>query len=260
MTSESEAGSWSDDFSHSYLERLYARLQSDFDVCLMGDFPRTVSPGRRPTVLIRHDVDVSLERAAHLAERESVWGIAATYHVMLDSPFYDVHSAGSVEAIRSIAAAGHEVGLHYDCVARNTADSTAKQRTIDITDACLELEEVTGGPVRSLSFHRPRPEVIGGPLRIAGRVNGYAASLCGWYLSDSRGRWREGSPIEGLGRRRGETLQILIHPIWWGECHTTPTMRLREFLLELSPGADPDRYEQLRTALWDHILYRAADL
>ena len=91
MNLPNEAGAWDADFSYGYLELLYKKIQLNFDLCRVGDFPGTAHSGRR-CALIRHDVDVSLDRALKLAEREAGWGVGATYHVMIDSPFYDVRS------------------------------------------------------------------------------------------------------------------------------------------------------------------------
>lgn len=259
MNLTNEPTAWDADFSYGYLERLYERLRRDFDLHLLGDMPidRT-SPAR--SAFIRHDVDVSLDRARRLAEREVDWGVRTTYHVMIDSPLYDVRSDASISAIRAISEMGHEVGLHYDVVARRTKDVDAATREADIDDACGAIEDIAGGRVRSVSFHRPIPELMGGALRVAGRVSGYAEPLFRWYLSDSRARWREGDPIESLGTPRSDVLQILIHPIWWGEENVRPGERLREFLLGFSPNVDHRCYEQLRATLADHIAYRAADL
>lgn len=258
MNLPNEAGAWDADFSYGYLELLYKKIQLNFDLCRVGDFPGTAHSGRR-CALIRHDVDVSLDRALKLAEREAGWGVGATYHVMIDSPFYDVRSDQPRAVIQSIAEMGHEIGLHYDVVARQTEGAHPAVREMDISMACGVLEEIVDRPVRSLSFHRPIPDVMGGPLHIAGRISGYSAALSRWYLSDSRGRWREGNPIDSLARPRGDTLQILIHPIWWGERNERPANRLRDFLLELSPNSTMRGYGELRTKLWGHIRYRAAD-
>lgn len=259
MSTRNEVGAWDADFSYGYLELLYGRVRSEFELRLAGDLSVGALPRCR-FALIRHDVDVSLDHAVMLAERELAWDVPATYHLMIDSPFYDVLSKRSIAAIHAIAEMGHEVGLHYDPVARKTDAVDAETRRKDIEDACRILEGIVERPVRSLSFHRPTPAVIGGPLHLAGRVSAYASDLCQWYLSDSRGRWREGNPLESLGRLRGNALQILIHPIWWGERHATPAVRLREFLLGRYPAVDPRRYDEVRNTLWDHISFRAADL
>ncbi len=229
MNAPIEPGAWDADFSYAYLARLYAALRTDF----------------APTL--------------PLARKEAEWGVPSTYHVMIDSPFYDLGSPASKAAVAELAALGHEVGLHYDLAARGMKDTDAEAREADIERACGELEAALGAPVRSLSFHRPVQELVNGPLRVARRVSGYGKELFGWYISDSRARWREGEPLESLTKPRASSLQILIHPIWWGEAHAHPGDRLREFLVEVGPELG-GTYDELRDRLYNHIFYRAADL
>jgi hypothetical protein len=74
--------------------------------------------------------------------------------------------------------------------------------------------------------------VLRGPLKLAGVVNAYAAELMGWYVSDSKARWREGDPLATLDRPKGKVLQVLIHPIWWGPGH--PREKLQRFVGEVA--------------------------
>ncbi len=253
-----EPGSWDQDFGFAYLERLYRTIADRYRFATLGDAPDLMNEAS-PTAFVRHDVDVSLERALQLARRERTWGVAATYHVLVDCPFYDVHGTRSRELLAELVGLGHEVGLHYDVVARARTEAGEEELAADIDAACVELANALGGPVRSLSFHMPIERLHKGPLRIAGRTSGVAEELMRWYLSDSRARWREGEPLTSLDRPRSHVLQILVHPIWWGEEHQRPEHRLRDFLLELA-AARGESYEALHERMASHILYRAADL
>lgn len=258
MNLANEPGAWDSDFGYGYLQKLYAALKASFEPTLLGDAGVLVSgDGGTRRVFVRHDIDVCLERARVLARHEKAWGVASTYHVMIDSPFYDVRASG--DALAEIASLGHEIGLHYDVVARRMKETDAATREADVAKACEELEGIVGRPVRSLSFHLPVQELVNGPLRVAGRISGYGKELFQWYLSDSRARWREGEPLASLERPKGPNLQILIHPIWWGEGHAPPALRLREFLREVGPRLGRG-YEELNETLWSHIIYRAAAL
>lgn len=247
-----EPGAWDADFSYGYLARLYARLKQE----LTPAFVSTAATPGSGRVFIRHDIDVSLQRALLLARIERLWGIGATYHVMLDSPFYDIRSDSSRAALAELYLLGHEIGLHYDIAARRKKNAPVLERDEDIAAACDELEDLLGAPVRSLSFHLPVKELVRGPLWVAGRVSSYGKEISRWYLSDSRARWREGDPLANVASRRGPDLQILIHPIWWGEKHAHPTVRLRGFLDEVEPVLGRS-YDELNELLWKHIIYQA---
>ncbi|MDB4943218.1 MAG: hypothetical protein JWP97_2752 [Labilithrix sp.] len=255
-----EPGSWDEDFSYAYLGQLYAELVRRFRLGQLGDAPALLAgAAASPIAFIRHDVDVSLRRAAKLARQEIAWGARSTYHVMTDSPFYDVGSAESRQLLAEIASLGHEVGLHYDVMARGMRDAAPADREADIGRACDAFSELLGAPVRSVSFHLPVQDLLRGPLTVAGRTSGYAEDLFRWYLSDSRARWREGPPIESLDRPRGSVLQILVHPEWWAEGNVRPELRLREIVQEIAKD-EGKPYEDVRDRVAPHIIYRAADL
>lgn len=242
---------WSADWSYEYLRRLMAKVKSQYALATLASAPEVLaSPSR--TAFIRHDVDVSLDRARRLAALEQSWGVTATYHVMLSCPFYDVHDASSREALAAIRASGHEVGLHYH-PAHDEAASPPHPADEEIAGASNRLEDALGEAVKSVSFHLPPPGLIGGPLRVAGRVNAYAAPLLDWYLSDSRGRWREGEPFVTLDAPRSSYLQILVHPLWWGETNEQPPVRLAGLVRELvvARGAT---FEALAAKMQEHIV------
>ena len=221
---------WSSDFSYGYLRRILQALRSNFELHLLSeglDLPRA---GGRPGVILRHDIDVSLKRALRVAEIERECGVRATYMVMVNSALYSLEDQASREILQRLVGMGHEVTLHFnvDEEERNSACQIGALET-KIYAARRYLEQVAGRPVRSISFHRPLVQFLHGPRLIAGMVNAYAGELMGWYLSDSKGRWREGEPLAKLLRPEEDLLQLLIHPIWWGSEHMSPEERLQEF-------------------------------
>lgn len=237
---------WSYDLLRALLQRGGRRLE------LLGDAPRALGSGSEATFL-RHDVDLSLDRARDLALVERDWGVRATYHVMFASPFYDPSSTSGRAELAEIARAGHEVGLHYYA----PRDAGGPAELLDAISAeCARLEDIVGAHVRSLSFHIPPPSMIQGPLLVAERVNAYAADLMQWYLSDSAGRWREGDPRESIASPRSSVLQLLVHPIWWGVENERPEDRLGRWVLEIA-RATGQSFEEVSETTWKHILYRA---
>lgn len=221
---------WGKDFSYGYYRRLVEKASAWMTLRLFREVPTLDPAGQH--LLLRHDVDCSLTEALQLAHFEARLGLRSSYFVMMHSLLYDV---GQSSAVRELAAMGHEVGVHFDCPPGcDPNDSAAVEALID--QDCRRLEDILGEPVRSISFHRPIQQFLHGPLLLAGRVNAYAASLMRWYISDSRGSWRCGSPLQELGRRRHGTLQMLTHPIWWGREHVAPQDRLQLLFLRLTHG------------------------
>jgi len=65
-------------------------------------------------VILRHDVDYSLEKALELARFEKSIGIQSTYFLLLSSDLYNIASKKSLNYINEIIGLGHEIGLHFD--------------------------------------------------------------------------------------------------------------------------------------------------
>ena len=187
------ANSWASNFSYEYFARLVDVLKEGYEYRLISEADKAISQGQpKPIVLLRHDIDVDIRYAPHIAEIEARKGIVATYFVMVNSPTYSVEDPTSRTIIEDLVSMGHEVGVHFDFESEQqrlcSPDLSSVESQIDA--ACKLLEEVTQVPVRSVSFHRPLPQFLRGPLKVADRINAYAAPLMEWYLSDSGGRWR----------------------------------------------------------------------
>jgi hypothetical protein len=144
-------------------------------------------------VLLRHDVDLSLEAALELARLEQEAGARATYFLMKESVFYNLDSELGRETLRELRGLGHAVGLHgvYPRASRD-----------DRFDAVL-------------AWHNPDPEYVHEP--VSGFVNVMQPPWFtkGKYRSDSNQHWREGCPHEELRAGTFEWLQLLTHPEIW---------------------------------------------
>jgi hypothetical protein len=94
-------------------------------------------------VLLRHDVETSVRQAVRLAEVEAEHGFAGTYFLR---PRGRAVPAGEVARLRAL---GHEIGYHYDTLARARGDVPRALRLF-----ALDLEELRRhGPVRLASMH-----------------------------------------------------------------------------------------------------------
>lgn len=188
-----------------------------------------------PHLVVRHDVDFSLNAALSMAVLERELGVASVYFVLLRTEFYNVMSAESLSALEAIANCGHEIGLHFDAALYESGQLNAA-----VARECELLERVLERPVRSLSLHRPAKDNLGAENEIAGRLNAYGARFVSemGYCSDSRGEWRHGHPIDHAAVRDGRALQLLIHPFWWQDPPMGPQERLLNFHAERAEFLD----------------------
>jgi hypothetical protein len=177
-------------------------------------FDRPPEPG---TLLLRHDVDLSLEAAVRLAALEAEAGATATYFLMTRSEFYNLDSPSGKAAVQRLRALGHRLGLHA------VWPHATQDGRFD--------------PV--LAWHNPDPEYMRAP--IDGFVNVMEAPWADVYRSDSNQHWRQGCPHEELRAGAFERLQLLTHPeIWVYEGAT-----MRETMLALLDAERAIRLEQL---------------
>ncbi len=156
-------------------------------------FARFDRPPEAGDVLLRHDVDLSLDAALRLAELEASAGATATYFLMTESVFYNLASAEGREAIERLLELGHRVGLHA-------------------VYPRLELDERFDAVV---AWHNPDPEYMRAPVEGAVNVmqDGYFDPAT--YRSDSNQHWRSGCPHDALREGAFPWLQLLMHPEIW---------------------------------------------
>lgn len=199
--------------------------------------------GSERCVILRHDVDNSLEKALDLARVEhQMGGVKSTYFLLLTGDFYNVFSLKGMKIIEGILACGHEIGLHFDEVRYPESMGNADVIREKILMEADILSKAVGRPVTKVSMHRPSKSILESNLAIPGIINTYCEKFFKEfkYLSDSRRRWRE--PVEEIIReQRHERLQILLHPFWYNERETD----IRESISFFVNKANLDRYDEL---------------
>jgi hypothetical protein len=174
-------------------------------------------PAETGTVLLRHDVDLSLDAALRVAELEADVGASATYFLMTRSEFYNLNAPSGEDAIEHLRRLGHRVGLH------------AVWPDIDHDDRFD----------RVLAWHNPDPGYM--HERVEGYVNVMEEPWADVYRSDSNQHWRQGCPHEELAAGAFERLQLLTHPEIWAY----PGATMRETMLAMLDAERDLRLEQL---------------
>lgn len=227
---------WASNFSYEYYRELLKIAKRRYAIRPLSKAPSLLTQisDNNTHMLLRHDIDVSLTRAVPMAEIESDLGIHSTYMVIVDSPLYSIREKSSIRIMKYLRSLGHEIGLHYNVADKKRQKNvTIREVHRQIAKACSLLEEVIETKVSTISFHRPLTQFLRGNMFVVDRVNAYAAKLMDWYISDSKGSFREGEPLSMLLSPKHQLLQLLIHPIWWGETHQNPQNRLQNFFEEM---------------------------
>ena len=181
-------------------------------------------PPEAGDLLLRHDVDLSLDAALTLAELEAEAGAPATYFLMTRSVFYNLASSEGELALARLRELGHRVALH------------AVHPHLDLDDRF--------DPV--VAWHNPDPEFMREP--VDGAVSAMQTPYFDpdHYRSDSNQHWRSGCPHEELAGGRFEWLQLLTHPEIW----VYPGVTMRETMLAM---LDAERERDLVRLAEDRI-------
>ena len=198
-----------------------------------------------PDLILRHDLDMSLQAAIPIAEIERDLGLRSHYFILLRTEMYTLFSDAGLTALRQIQALGHEIGLHLDA---SLYDDTPEALEAAANWECGVLEQALQSPVHTISFHRPAPALLGMEQSLGGRTHAYQKRFFSdmGYCSDSRGGWHHGHPLENEAVAEGRALQLLTHPIWWPATRQPVQERLDRFAGE--------RYRLLRRELGDNCV------
>ena len=169
-----------------------------------------IENGDAPYLILRHDVDVSLESALKMAEIEHKMEVRSTYFILLSSNHYNSFEGRNAATIKRISGFGHEIGLHYDveqyrCYTEGTDQALKKE--------IQALENLVGKEVRSISSHAPMHS--SSFLDSSSYVNADDSRLRDIYVHDSRKLWTIKS-LSVLLNNPPRRVQLLVHPChWW---------------------------------------------
>ena len=176
-------------------------------------------------IIMRHDVEFSLERAYNLSLVESEMGFTSTYFVQITNNSYNALSKRGIDMMRDMAYRGHIIGLHYHL--NGQTDALAVRD--GVRDQLRIMSEMVGLPINTYSFHRPTKDVYYYKIRIDGTYNAYGSEYFTYaenvdestdldvkYIADSKHRWNYGYPnYETLIKY--PKIQLLLHPFSWSE-------------------------------------------
>jgi len=168
------------------------------------------------TVLLRHDVDYSVQAAVELARVNRAAGVRGTFFLLVRGDVYNLLSPPNIERAREIAALGQDLALHF--ALPSPAPSNATELTDAIAlDARILRRELPGlAPV--FSWHNPTPEQTGDLREIqpSGMLNAYSLAFTEGckYASDSNLRMGFDDFATLIANHSG-SLQLLFHPINW---------------------------------------------
>ncbi len=169
-------------------------------------------PPERGDLIVRHDVDLSLDAAIQMAEVEADAGVWSTWFLMTRSVFYNLLSEEGERALARLRELGGRVAHH------------AVWPHVDLDE---RFEPV-------VAWHNPDRAYQADP--IAGAVNAMSPPfVSGHFRSDSNQNWRFRDrpghcPHGELARGELEWLHVNVHPEIWVYHGTTMRETMEAFL------------------------------
>lgn len=238
----------------------YGRLLDEFIAagyrCI--DFPTAATVTRLddPLLILRHDIDFCVQAARDMALVEAEKKLFSTYFFMLRTPFYNLFTAENTKAVWEIIAMGHRIGLHFDRMPY--ANASVGELAAALNREAAVLANWFETKIEIVSYHRPvAREVEGHAEGSYPLLNTYMEAFTKRikYFSDSQGAFRFGHPMESETFQQRRPIQILIHPIWWGETPTAPLESLRGLLSARRERAELDTALNCKVFRVDHLAH-----
>ena len=181
-------------------------------------------------VILRHDIDFSLDYVLDFAQVETQKNIGSTFFFHLRSPLYNLLSEEGRRILGTLYNAGHDVALHFDLSLCDDQISWNLKKELLIIKEFFPFANTN-----IVSFHR-----IGNLARSLQelRLFDYVRHTYDKkffidisYFSDSKGQWGSyGYPLESSVFKKRGSMQILTHPLWWVENGNTPMEKLSNLI------------------------------
>jgi len=210
------------DFNYvNYVRLIELIKKKEFDFKVFSD------PVSSNSVLLRHDVDFSLDFSLKMAEIENKLGVNSTYFVQLGSPFYNIFDKYNKKIIQQIMDLGHSIGLHFDIT--NYEINNYKDFELALNLELYVMSEILNLKVLHFSFHRPASNsFVHDELNDDSRYVHSRYFEQYKYISDSRMQFRE-DLLSYLDNHSFDAYQLNFHPIWYSDSNSSLKQRLEIF-------------------------------
>lgn len=179
--------------------------------------------GRDKFIIMRHDVEYSVDRAYALSRVERSMDFTSTYFFQWTNNSYNILSRRNTDMIKDMHERGHNIGLHFALNGATDMEFIRKQ----IVKEMHILSEMFGFEIDTFSIHRPSRDVLRENIKLPGIINAYQDDFFTFaenvsedtpvavkYMSDANHIWRYGYPNEA-NITGYDKVQILTHPFAW---------------------------------------------
>lgn len=174
-------------------------------------------------IIMRHDVEYSVERAFELSKVEESMDFRSHFFFQWTNNSYNILSRKNRDILKEMHERGQHIGLHFALNGMTDMNAVREEilREIEMLSTMLGFE------IHAFSIHRPSPDALAANFKFDHILNAYQDEFFTFdpkaspeselevkYMSDANHIWRYGYPDEKniLGHKK---VQILTHPFAW---------------------------------------------
>jgi len=203
-------------------------IHSKYKLCFFNDDIQS----SRFIVVLRHDIDQSIEQALRIAKIENNYNIKSTFFLWLRSPFYNIFEKKYTDIIYNIIELGHQIGLHFDESVYKIENEKDLNKFIEKEINLVKIYFSVN--IYAVSMHKPSKTLLNSDVKLDKYINTYEKKFFRdlKYISDSRRTWKEGCVCKKLNPEIYPKLHLLIHPFWWVEKEISFSKRIVNFIEE----------------------------
>ena len=135
-------------------------------------------------VIMRHDVEYSVERAYAMSKVEESLDFTSDYFFQWTNNSYNLLSKKNMDMIKDMHERGQEIGLHF------APNGMTDMRLIRdrIRQEMEMLSNMLGFEVNTFSIHRPSPDVLAENIKLTGILNAYQDDFFSFDPKQATGR------------------------------------------------------------------------
>ena len=216
-----------DDFTADNYKNILIKLKDlGFDFKTFCTFDGLINSSK--IVILRHDVDFSVNRALRLAKIEHDLSIVSTYFLHIHNDFYNLLQKSTFDKCIEIINMDHKIGLHFDSHFYNIDNE--KDLELKLSFEKEVLVKIFSKKIKVFSFHNTNDFTLSCKNELySGMINVYSTKFFeGFtYCSDTNGYWRFKRLEDILISDKVKLLHLLIHPAWWQDEVMSPYERVK---------------------------------
>ncbi|ALB44178.1 MULTISPECIES: hypothetical protein [Clostridium] len=204
-----------DFFSYSNYKIILNKMKAIKEIYNFKSINNSIKNG----YILRHDVDIDIEKAYALSTIENDMNVTSTYFILVTSDLYNILSYKNKMLVRRMFLNGFEIGLHFDPSIYDYMSLSQLEK--QMKKECSIIEDIIGEKVSSISLHNPS---IHNKYPIFKEYkNTYSKEFFNpeLYLSDSCKDFRGKNVFEFIKKGENNLLQVLFHPIHFSENEET---------------------------------------